>query len=312
MHLPSCTSYDPGVISHYITSVLRRLNIDNAYGLLAGIKEYGGPVVPTLIFGIPPPNILPVIQLPTPYRLPTLVQEDWIVLDKNGEAMWQTEPVHDEGRVTLKAISVGVEGLPVLGTWRKISDNRVGCSDMAGSFGGFLRKTASPDLLFGITAAHCLPETDLGTPISSPSTLEITGRLKELLRYTTLYPTVNHVQVNEVHNTEVKSLLKRFHFMDNLSGISFLDPAAQFEPKKGVLTGSRVGHVVCSRVGNYQGLLHDYDQQLAALGHDIFKADPFWETRMDWSIFSCDPARYSYSNLHLQLFYLALLISLDV
>jgi len=118
MHLPSGTSYDTGVISHYITSVLRRLNIDNTYGLLAGIKEYGGPVVPTLIFGIPPPNVLPVIQLPTPYGLPTLVKEDWIMLDEKVKSIWKSNPVYDEGRVTLAAISVGVEGLQVLTTWK--------------------------------------------------------------------------------------------------------------------------------------------------------------------------------------------------
>jgi len=79
--------------------------------------------------------------------------------------------------------------------------------------------------------------------------------------------------------------------MDNPSGISLLDPAAQFEPKKGVLMGSPIGHVERSKFGNYHGLLHDHDQRLVALGHDIFKADQSWETRMDWSIFSCDPAR---------------------
>jgi len=79
--------------------------------------------------------------------------------------------------------------------------------------------------------------------------------------------------------------------MDTPSGILLLDPAAQFQQKKGVLTGRHLGHVVCSRFGNYQDLLHDYDKRLAVLGHDIFKADPSWETRMDWSIFSCDPAR---------------------
>jgi len=113
MNFPSCTSYDPGVISDYITSGLQRLNIDGSYGLLTGIKEYGGPVVPTLIFGIPPPNVLPVIQQPTPYGLVTLLQEDYIVLHKNGKPIWQMEPVHDEGRVTLGAISMGVEGLQV-------------------------------------------------------------------------------------------------------------------------------------------------------------------------------------------------------
>jgi len=117
MHLRSCTSYDPGVISHYITSELRRLNIDNAYGVLAGIKQYGGRVVLTLIFGILLLNVLLVIQLPTPYDLPILVKEDCIVLANEGEDGWNEDPVSDDGgRVTLQAISVGVEGLQVLST----------------------------------------------------------------------------------------------------------------------------------------------------------------------------------------------------
>ncbi|RPB00388.1 hypothetical protein L873DRAFT_811915 [Choiromyces venosus 120613-1] len=163
---------------------------------------------------------------------------------------------------------------------------------MAGSFGGFLKRTSSPGLCFGITAAHYLPESDLSTPVCSPSSVEATGRLNRLLRYTTLCPTTDRLHINQTKDMEAKSLLQQFRFMDTPSGTLLLDLATEFQPKIGVLTGTRVGHIVASRFGNQQRLLHDYDQRLAALGHDIFRADPSWETRMDWSIFSCDPARY--------------------
>jgi len=106
------------------------------------------------------------------------------------------------------------------------------------------------------------------------------------------------LHIKETKDIEAKSLLERFRFIDTPSGTSLLDPAAQFQHKQGILTGRHVGHVVASQFGSYQGLLHDYDQRLQALGYDIFTAHPAWKTRMDWSIFSCDLARYGHSNLY--------------
>jgi len=113
MPLAPGAPYDPAEISDYITSVLQLFNTDDAYGLLAGIKENGGPVVPTLIFGIPPPNILSIALPPTPFGLPILVRQDWIMSANGLEARWKEVPVNDIDKITLAAVSVGVEGLQV-------------------------------------------------------------------------------------------------------------------------------------------------------------------------------------------------------
>jgi len=136
----------------------------------------------------------------------------------------------------------------------------------------------------------------LNTIVCSPSTAEVTARFKLLRRYTTLCPTKKRLHINQQKEIEARSLLEQFSFIETTSGVSLLDPAADFERKKGVLTGARVGHIVVSRFGNYKHLLHNYDKRLIEDGHPLFMADPSWETRMDWSIFTCEPARYNTSN----------------
>jgi len=105
------TPYHHAEISRYISLVLQLLDIENAYGLLAGVKENEGPIVPTIIFGIPPPHVLPIGLPTTPHGLPILVKEDWIISGKGFEAVWHEEQVENQDRITLAAVSIGVEGL---------------------------------------------------------------------------------------------------------------------------------------------------------------------------------------------------------
>lgn len=108
------TPYNHAQISQYISFVLQLLKIENAYGLLAGIAENQGPIVPTIIFGIPPPNVLPLDLPTTPYGLPILVKQDWIISGKGFDAVWNHEKVENHNRITLGKLSVGVEGLQLL------------------------------------------------------------------------------------------------------------------------------------------------------------------------------------------------------
>ncbi|PUU80221.1 hypothetical protein B9Z19DRAFT_1063615 [Tuber borchii] len=266
-HLAPNTEYDPTTISHYITSVLEEVNQDNAYGILAGVTEDGGPVVPTLIFGIPSPNLLPLTLPSTPFQLPILMKQDAIMAITVFDTVWDKDPVYGTDQIELAPLSVGVEG----------------CLDNAGSFGGFLRKPSMPDMLFGITAAHCLPETGQMTNVCSPSSAEITGRLHRILPYTTL----------QKKDLEARSMLEQYHFTDTGSGVTILDPTEDFQRKTGVFHGRHVGRVIASGFGDQQGLLHSYDKWLGENGHNKFIADPTWNTRMDWSIFSCDPTRFA-------------------
>lgn len=136
----------------------------------------------------------------------------------------------------------------------------------------------------------------VNTIVCSPSTAEVTARFKLLRRYTTLCPIKKRLHINQEKEIEARSLLVQFPFIENPSGVSLLDPAAGYQWKKGVLSGSPVGHIVVTQFGNYEHLLHNYDQSLTEHGHPLFMADPSWVTRLDWSIFTCEPTRYDTFN----------------
>jgi len=269
--------FDAGVISAYISRVLRGIKRDNVYGVFAAVKRNSGPPIPTLIFGIPPPTLTPAVLPPAPWGLPTLVRTDFILLTNGFQTLWDTEPVHDVGAITLTSVSIGIEGSLVT----------------AGSFGGFLRRPSNAYAVFGITAGHCVPGADPGTPLCSPSTLEVTSRFNRLVNYTSLCPPMaDHWHVSEDKEREAKWLLAQFRFQEGPSGVEFLDPEDGFRLKKGVLLGRRVGHIVDYRFGQQQNLLYDYDQRLRVLGLPTFSAEPGWAMRTDWSIFVCVSNRY--------------------
>ncbi|RPA98977.1 hypothetical protein L873DRAFT_979566 [Choiromyces venosus 120613-1] len=181
------------------------------------------------------------------------------------KATWAMEPVCDVEKISLEALSLGIEG-SLLG---------------AASFGGFLKRTTSLGEVFGITAAHCLPGATTGIPICSPSTIEVMGRFNRLLRYTTICPPTDRLHLNPLNETETKSLLERFRFQASTYGTPFLNPANQYQLEKGVLSGGRIGAIVSHQFGDHKELLHSYDQELQKLTLPKFSAARSWETRMD-------------------------------
>ncbi|RPB00400.1 hypothetical protein L873DRAFT_1899888 [Choiromyces venosus 120613-1] len=111
--LPQSAQYHITEISGYITTVLQQLNRQDAYGLFAGVRENGGQVVPTLIFGLPQVNVPEVVLPPTPNDLPILVKDDCIVLMNGFEATWAMDPVSDVEKIRLEALSVGIEAMGI-------------------------------------------------------------------------------------------------------------------------------------------------------------------------------------------------------
>ena len=75
------------------------------------MREYGGPVLPTLVFGFRKLNELEIVLPPTPYQLPLLVIQDWIALSDEFGAPWSLEPVQDADQISLEALSLGIEGV---------------------------------------------------------------------------------------------------------------------------------------------------------------------------------------------------------
>lgn len=112
-HLPLNPEYDPVVISAYIDSVLKELNRKNAYGLLAGIWQPSGLVIPTLLFGVPPPGpaVDQVSLPPPPFGLQTLIRTDWTLLMNGFKNRWATTEVEYSNQLTLAELSFGIEGL---------------------------------------------------------------------------------------------------------------------------------------------------------------------------------------------------------
>ncbi|PUU80296.1 hypothetical protein B9Z19DRAFT_1172336, partial [Tuber borchii] len=275
--LPETVEYDVTEISDYITTVLQQLKQEGAYGIFVGLGYSKGPVVPTFIFGVPQINTPEVVLPQPPHNIPTWVQEDRFILIPGSRNSWALSPISNPGRIAIDAISVGIEG----------------SLEGAGSFGGYLKKESLPDKIFGITAAHCMPEASIGLAVCSPSTIEVTSRFNRLLGYTTICPpTPGHrVQINQSKQTEAQSILQQFRFHNHPEGTTFLDPADSDKEKKGVLSGQHLGEIVSYDCAPYKGLLHLYDQKLQSHGLRRFFSGRHWETRLDWCLFSCDMNR---------------------
>jgi hypothetical protein len=192
------------------------------------------------------------------------------------ESDWAWEPVTAVDKLTLERCSIGIE--------RSIAG--------AGSFGGFLKRTSIEGEVYGITAAHCLPGGLTGMPVCSPSTLEVTGRLKSLLRYTTFGELSDRVHITPIKEAEAHTILGRFQFHDCPAGVRFCDPTNKMEPKTGLLSGANLGSIARSRFGPHSDLLHRYDQELRRKCLPHFSAKVSWLTRLDWLIFRCNWDRY--------------------
>lgn len=174
----------------------------------------------------------------------------------------------------------------------------VGCGTAAGSFGGFLKRTSQPAMYYGITAAHCVFPGLVGMPICSPSAVEVTGRIRQLIRHTTFCPLKHRLHITPAKEREVRGLLERSHFhASNCKGrVKFLDPNDNMQRKTGVLCGQTLGVIVSSHFGSHSHILHRYDQHLRDSRLPHFGVSVSSLTRLDWSIFTCDLARYAPST----------------
>ncbi|PWW80691.1 hypothetical protein C7212DRAFT_361236 [Tuber magnatum] len=275
--LPETADYDATEISAYITTVLQQLKQEGAYGIFVGLRDNTGGVVPTFIIGVPQVNAPEVALPPPPQDLPIWVKEDSFISMPGIGEKWALNPVFNPGRIALEGVSVGIETGSLRG---------------AGSFCGFLKKGSSPGKIFGITAAHCMPGARTGMAVCSPSTIEVTSRFNRLLRYTTICPPPDRLHITQPKQTEVQSILQQFRFHEHPAGTTFLGSADSDQWKTGVLSGQHLGEIVSYNFGSYASLLHRYDQKLQRLGLRHFFAGRFWETRMDWCIFSCNMDRW--------------------
>ncbi|PUU73730.1 hypothetical protein B9Z19DRAFT_1068742 [Tuber borchii] len=216
--LPAMPGLDMTEMSIYITNVLQLLDRQDAYGILAGVHQPGGPTVPTFIFGLPKytPHDSEIILPQAPHNIPVWIRDDCILMadedeedsdkDEGELPSWAMAPVTQLERLKLEGCSLGVE--------RSMTS--------AGSFGGFLKRTSEPAIHYGITAAHCVSPGLVGMPLCSPSTVEVTSRIKQLIRYTTLCPLKNRLHITHAKEMEVHQLLQQSQFHPIDSGWSIL------------------------------------------------------------------------------------------
>ncbi|KAG0138301.1 hypothetical protein HOY82DRAFT_640590 [Tuber indicum] len=232
--------------NRYISTVLEQLKQEGAYGILAGVSDNNGPVIPAFIIGVPGRSVS-VTELPPPPRdLPVWIKKDEFIYMPGEGGRWALTPVSDPENITLDSVSVGIEG----------------SLKGAGSFCGFLEKSGSPGNIFGVTATHYLPGGGNGMSVCIPSTVEVSSRFKRLLRYTTLCPPSHRLHFTQAKQTEVESILNRYRFNGNYQGIAFLDPKDTNQLKKGVFSGRPIGELVSYEFGEYPGLIHAYDRML--------------------------------------------------
>jgi len=304
MPLPQDTEYNSLEISNYISIALQLINTQDAYGIFAGVRHHrSGPVVPTLIFGIPrSTQVVQFVLPPTPNNLPIWVMEDRVLPTNELERAWEHSKVKDKERLELNGCSVGVESIQLLllklfTVFESISNYRAGSMTTAGSIGGYLKHSPVPTQFqrFGLTAAHCISNPLTGISVCSPSTIEVTSRLKMLIRYTDLCPTdpidPNNKRLHFVsaRNSEASGLVNRYRFHESSSGVTLLRNGD--EEKTGVFSGGNVGVIVASHFGSHTDLLHQYDQELRRRHLPHFSASVSYLTRIDWSIFTVNPDR---------------------
>jgi hypothetical protein len=159
---------DHSEVMLWVSKTLKKNQQEGSYGLLVGIKA-GSEVTPAVVFGFPNPDCTAIDD--EHIGIPFHVRPDRMFNCSPNlhECAWARQPIRD-AIVTLSGVSVG----------------GASCLEDAGSFGGFLVDNAGA--LYGITARHCVPGMQMGDPVLSPSTLELTARFQHIVRYTRYQP----------------------------------------------------------------------------------------------------------------------------
>jgi len=109
--LASTAGFDVETISAYITRVLQLVDKQDAYGILAGVHQHGGPLVPTFIFGIPGYEEQQVVLPPSPNNMPVWIRDDRVLSMNELDTAWAMDEVLSLGELTLAKCSLGLESI---------------------------------------------------------------------------------------------------------------------------------------------------------------------------------------------------------
>ena len=166
LHSAKGNCVDRRELYEHISSILAAEQQEGAYGIVLTALFVNGTKQEVSVLGFPDPKRIDIRNLKTVGGLPYLIRKDAVV-STIGSADWKHEPMQFHEKAGLKCLSLGL----------------VGNVREGGGFGGFLTGSEQGEV-FGLTAAHCLPQPSVGSLVCSPSALEVSGRFERLRRYT--------------------------------------------------------------------------------------------------------------------------------
>ncbi|KAI5779569.1 hypothetical protein EDC01DRAFT_305574 [Geopyxis carbonaria] len=194
-----------------------------------------------------------------------------IIEDKIGTASsfgnWGYNRVIDPGLLYCGVLSIGCETNVNIG----------------GSFGGFLRSEHDDSKLFGVSAAHVLPNA-LGSNVCFPSTTELTQRLNQLLPYTTFAANLRY-HVSSRKEQEVSDLLSVYSTIpgDSENGAAIIRPGST-TTQIVYLTGRTVGRLAARTFDFRNQILQRHNNMIA--GSEKFPVPALSKTRRDVAFFA--------------------------
>jgi hypothetical protein len=174
----------------FIRSIIRHNKQHRSFGTIIRFSADRKLPAPAIIFGFAQPpedDIGAELFIDSNSTIPIMVFRGGLDGAVTAPTSWLNQAVKEYARLNINDASVGGTGI--------LSE--------ATSFGGYLR-TASGTIL-GLTAAHPIPSA-VGEEICSPSTVEVTGRLKSILRYTGYDP--DPIKIRPSSNTRLMVFLR--------------------------------------------------------------------------------------------------------
>lgn len=260
----------------FINDVLAEYQQPKSYGIiLRHSPRLSQPTVPTILLGFPNITLIPTLIPPNPItNMPVLVVADRATpmaseysrpapMVSAFDRPTRPDGIHSPEKVGLSCISVGGRD----------------CLRKMGSFGGWLA-TKDERRKLGLTCAHCLPSSDIGTTIVSPSTSEITSRLDYIIQYTRYCPESRpSICQSNIMEEEVEYLRARYPSLSDNDGVELRDGS------KIKLVGPDLGTLVAKRE-HQSRILNQHNQLLQDQGKAGFALQgsaPL--SRLDWAVF---------------------------
>ena len=256
VHSAKGNGIDRRELYEHISRILTAEQLEAAYGIVLTALFVNGTKQEVLVLGFPDPKRIDIRSLKTVGGLPYLIRKDAVV-SAIGSADWKHEPVQFHEKAGLKCLSLGL-----------VDNVREG-----GSFGGFLTGSEQGKV-FGLTAAHCLPQASVGSLVCSPSALEVSGRFERLRRYTKY----------AVPGDKLHCVLNKENEAADILRMIGENPDDLTRDAGCILSGSPLGAVECIRLEYKAGILAEYDQALRSAGKATHGATPDMVTSLDYAI----------------------------